>query len=157
MTRSTQSAGDLTPGEYEALANFRFQIRRFLHFSEEQARSSGLEPRQHQALLAIKGLPTGQNATIGEISKRLQLRHHSAVELVDRLAAQGLVKRTPSKSDRRAVLIEVTRSGETLLRKLAMVHREELGKAGVELSQALRIILRRRGRTSSARRSTEAA
>ena len=143
MTRTTASAGDLTPAEYRALAEFRFQIRRFLHFSEEQARASGLEPRQHQLLLAIKGLPESAKATVGELSTRLQLRHHSTVELIDRLAARRLVKRIPSRTDQREVRIVLTPSGESILKSLTLAHREELQQAGTELSKALRAVLRK--------------
>lgn len=143
MTRSTDSAGDLSLAEYRALAEFRFQIRRFLHFSEEQARVSGLEPRQHQLLLAIKGLPEGARANIGELSLRLQLRHHSTVELIDRLAARRLVKRMPSRSDQREVRIVLTPSGESILKSLTLAHREEMQEAGTELSKALRAVLRK--------------
>jgi DNA-binding MarR family transcriptional regulator len=144
VIRSTRSPGDLTPAEYRALAEFRYQIRRFLRFSEEQARSSGLEPRQHQLLLAIKGLPPDKKPTVSEISSRLQLRHHSTVELVNRLAVRGLVTRVRGEADRREVLIELTRSGEALLRRLTMAHREELQNAASELSKALGALLRKK-------------
>ncbi len=140
---------DLSPSEYRALAEFRFQIRRFLHFSEEQARLSGLEPQQHQLLLAIKGLPEAQKATISEIASRLQLRHHSTVELVNRLAAKGYIRRIAGEIDRREVLLELTRSGEAVLRRLALAHREELQTAGSELSRALRAVLQQ-SRTEAA-------
>jgi DNA-binding MarR family transcriptional regulator len=138
------------PDEYRALAEFRHQIRLFLRFSEEQARCSGLEPQQHQLLLAIKGLPAHSKATIAELSSRLQLRHHSTGELVDRLAARGLVQRVHSETDRREVLIVLTRSGETLLRRLTLAHREELETAGTELLRSLRSILRSAGAASRA-------
>lgn len=144
VARSTRSPGDLSVAEYRALAEFRYQIRRFLRFSEEQARASGLEPRQHQLLLAIKGLPADEKATIGEISSRLQLRHHSTVELIDRLARRGFVTRVRGETDRREVLIELTRSGEALLRRLTVAHREELQNAGTELSKALGALLRKK-------------
>jgi len=133
---------DLTAAEYRALAEFRYQIRRFLRFSEDQARSAGLEPQQHQLLLAIKGLPEGRDATIGEISTRLQLRHHSTVELIDRMTSRGLVKRIHGETDHREVLVRLTRSGEAVLRRLSLSHRAELGTAGVELSRSLRAVLR---------------
>lgn len=140
---------DLSSTEYQALAEFRYQIRRFLHFSEEQARLSGLEPQQHQLLLAIKGLPEGRRATIREIAARLQLRHHSTVELVNRLEAKGLIGRIPGETDRREVLVELTRSGEAILRRLTLAHREELLTAGTELSKALRAVLQQ-SRTEAA-------
>jgi DNA-binding MarR family transcriptional regulator len=144
VIRSTRSPSDLTAAEYRALAEFRYQIRRFLRFSEEQARASGLEPRQHQLLLAIKGLPPDAKATVGEISSRLQLRHHSTVELINRLARRGFITRVRGEADRREVLIELTRSGEALLRRLTVAHREELQNAGTELSKALGALLRKK-------------
>jgi len=135
------STQDLTQVEYRALAEFRFRIQRFLHFSEEEARASGLEPRQHQLLLAVKGLPEGQKATIGEISSRLQLRPNSAVELVNRMAAHGLVRRTSSPHDRRQVVVALTASGTAVLRRLALIHRRELESAGPELLKALRAVV----------------
>jgi DNA-binding MarR family transcriptional regulator len=99
---------DLSLSGYRALAEFRYQIRRFLHFSEEQVRSLGLEPQQHQLLLTIKGLPPGTRATIGELAVRLQLKHHSAVELVDRLVRRGYVLRSAGQDDRRQVIVRLT-------------------------------------------------
>ena len=83
----------LTLADYESLAELRYQIRRFLHFSEQASRKAGLEPRQHQLMLALKGLPTGTRPRIGELAERLQIQHHSAVELANRLAAGGYVRR----------------------------------------------------------------
>ena len=145
VTRSARLTGDLTPAEYRALAEFRYQIRRFLRFSEEQARSSGLEPQQHQLLLAIKGLPEGKTATIRELALRLQLRHHSTVELIDRLELRGLIERKAGEKDRREVMIELTKSGEALLQKLSLMHREQLQNAGTELARALKAVLRSAG------------
>ena len=134
---------DLTLIEYRDLAEFRYQIRRFLHFSEEHVRARGVEPQQHQLLLAIKGLPGGRLATIGELAGRLQLKHHSAVELVDRMERQGLVARRAGEQDRRQVLVALTRSGSSLLRRLTLSHREELETAGPTLARALRSVMRR--------------
>src|SRR5690242_18367654 len=99
---------DLLPGDFRALAEFRYQIRKFLRFSEEAARSAGLEPQQHQLLLAVKGMPDGMRPRIGEIADRLQIQHHSTVELVDRLEKNGFVSRKRSDRDRREVLIALT-------------------------------------------------
>ncbi len=128
---------DLPPGEYRALAEFRYQIRRFLHFSETAARAAGLEPRQHQLLLALKGLPPGVEASIGVLAERLQLQHHSTVELVDRLEARGLVRRHRDPGDRRRVLVDLTGEGSGLLRGLSVHHRRELGAVGPALVRAL--------------------
>src|SRR5271154_5703384 len=117
---------DLSLSEYQALAEFRHSIRLFLHFSEEQVRAQGLEPRQHQLLLAIKGLPDGASASIGELAERMLLKHHSTVELVDRLERQGYVRRCHSREDQRQVLVQLTPSGSRLLRKLSLAHHQEL-------------------------------
>ncbi|MGH9710579.1 MAG: MarR family winged helix-turn-helix transcriptional regulator, partial [Candidatus Acidiferrales bacterium] len=122
---------------YQALADFRYEIRRFLNFSEQAARAAGIEPQQHQALLAIKGLPATQKATVGVLAERLQIQHHSAVELVDRLEVHGLLKRTRSRTDRREVLLRVTRRGAKLLNELSLPHRAELRAAGRTLLRSL--------------------
>jgi DNA-binding MarR family transcriptional regulator len=94
---------EITLADYRALADFRYQLRRFLHFSESAAREGGLEPQQHQLLLAVKGAPGGQPPTIGMLAERLQLRHHSTVELVDRMEDRKLVRRARAGEDRRQV------------------------------------------------------
>jgi len=129
---------------YQALAEFRYQIRRFLHFSEEAARRAGLEPAQHQLLLAVKA-HTGK-PTVGELAERLQLRHHSVVGLVDRLAECGLVRRERGRDDRRQVCVQLTREGGAVLRKLSLEHRDELESAGPALVAALEKILLQPGR-----------
>lgn len=133
---------DLSIAEYRALAELRYRIRTFVHFSEEQARAHGLEPQQHQLLLAIKGLPGGRRPTVGELAERLRLKHHSTVELVDRLVANGTVIRRPGKQDKREVIVSLTPSGATLLRKLTLAHRQELDKTGPELARSLRVAMR---------------
>jgi DNA-binding MarR family transcriptional regulator len=126
------------PIDYQALAAFRYEIRRFLNFSEQAARSAGIEPQQHQALLAIKALPLDSAATVGTLAQRLQIRHHSAVELSNRLEAKGWLERTRSRNDRREVLLRLTRRGERLLESLSLSHRDELRTAGPRLIDALR-------------------
>jgi DNA-binding MarR family transcriptional regulator len=123
--------------DYQAIAEFRFEIRRFLHSSERIARAAGLEPQQHQALLAIKGLPAHRAATVGALAERLLVQHHSAVELVNRLEAKGLLRRARGANDRRSVLLTPTRRGEKLLRQLALTHRAELQTARSKLLEAL--------------------
>ncbi|MGC1829251.1 MAG: MarR family transcriptional regulator [Candidatus Acidiferrales bacterium] len=124
--------------DYRALADFRYEIRRYLNFSARAARAAGLEPQQHQALLAIKGLARGSKATVGWLAGRLGIRHHSAVELGDRLEARGFVRRSRGEADRREVLLQLTRAGERLLRELSVPHRRELRTAGPRLVEALR-------------------
>jgi DNA-binding MarR family transcriptional regulator len=126
---------------YQSLAEFRYQIRRFLTFSEREARAAGIEPQQHQLLLAIKGLPKGQRPTIGTLAERLQLRHHSAVELVNRLVERRLATRRRSEADGREVLIHVTARGEQLLRRLSLAHKDELRSMGPSLVRALESII----------------
>jgi DNA-binding MarR family transcriptional regulator len=130
--------------DYRALAEFRYQIRRFLHFSEEQARLHGLEPRYHQLLLAVQGLPAGAKATVGELASRLFIRHHSAVELIDRLAERRLIRRAPDPTDHRQVIVSLTRSGAAVLNRLSGAHHQELETLGPELAASLRAVMRRR-------------
>ena len=131
------SPPDLKQSDYAALAEFRHQIRRFLHFSEQAARDAGVEPQQHQLLLAIKGLPDGREPTVGELAERLQLQHHSADELIDRAEKRGLVHRHRAEVDRRRRYVTLTPEGETLLRGLALSHRAELRAAAPALRRAL--------------------
>jgi DNA-binding MarR family transcriptional regulator len=121
---------DLSKADYEALAALRYALRQFLRFSEEAAASEGLAPQQHQALLAIKGFPGRDHVTIGELAEKLQVRHHSAVGLVNRLAAEDLVSREVAPDDRRKVLVALTKRGLRLLSKLSSAHREELRRLG---------------------------
>jgi DNA-binding MarR family transcriptional regulator len=131
---------EISTGEYQALAEFRYQLRRFLRFSEEAARAVGLEPQQHQLLLALKGLPEGHTATVGELAERLQIQHHSTVELINRMAEHDLIERTRDESDQRRVNINLTRKGEEVLRKLSLLHHEELRTTGPALVRALMAI-----------------
>jgi len=132
----------LTLSDYRALAEFRYQIRRFLHFSEDVIKKAGLERGQYQLMLAIKGMPAGVRPRIRELANRMQVRHHSAVELVNRLQAGGFVHRTRAKDDRREVLLALTAKGEKVLAELALHHHDELRTAGPDLVIALRRIMR---------------
>lgn len=125
------------------MAEFRYQIRRFVHASENAARAAGLEPQQHQALLAIKGMPKECVPTIGYLANRLLLKHQSTVGLVDRLEKSGLVTRRARREDARQVLVALTPEGERMLRRLSLAHRAELEQIGPALASALRAILRR--------------
>ena len=119
------------------LAEFRYALRQFIHFSEAAAQAAGITPQQHQALLAIKGFPGRDSVTVGELAERLQLRHHSAVGLIDRLVVEKMVSRSPSDKDRRQVLIQLTRRGENVLEKLSFAHQEQLKNLGPEINQLL--------------------
>jgi DNA-binding MarR family transcriptional regulator len=136
----------MSPGELRRLAEFRHHIRRFLHFSEEAAREKGIEPQQHQLMLAIKGLPEDMRPTLTALSQRLCLRHHSTVELVNRLVERGAAVRKPGAEDRREMLVELTRHGERLLQELSVEHLEELQKSGPALSEALQAVVRAEGK-----------
>jgi DNA-binding MarR family transcriptional regulator len=124
--------------DYETLAEFRYQIRKFLHFSEDAARAQVLNSQQHQLMLALKGLPADTRPTVGAIAERLHLRHHSTVELLDRLADRGYIARGSDPADRRVVLVRLTSRGEAVLRKLTRIHRKELHLAGPLLLATLR-------------------
>lgn len=124
--------------DYESLAEVRYQLRRFLHFSEQAARDTGLEPQQHQLMLALKGLPAAKRPRVGELAERLQIKPHSAVELINRLASTGYVRRHRGGEDRREVLLDLTSKGEKILRNLSLHHRAELRKSGPALIVALK-------------------
>lgn len=132
----------VTDADYRALADLRYQLRRFLRVSEDIARSAGLEPQQHQLLLAIRGLPEGRQATIGELAERLQLRHHSTAELIDRAEERGLVRCVRGDVDRRQVFVQLTGEGAEKLRRLSIHHRDELRSAGPDLARALKTLMR---------------
>jgi DNA-binding MarR family transcriptional regulator len=117
---------ELTRGDFENLLAFRNGLRRFLHWSQTQAREAGLTPAQHQLLVAIKGHPGGESPTISDLAGYLLLRHHSVVELVDRAAAAGLVERQADPRDGRVTRISLTADGEQRLRRLATTHLNEL-------------------------------
>jgi DNA-binding MarR family transcriptional regulator len=134
-------ARDLTQKDYEALAEVRYEIRRFLNFSEGMARGASIEPQQHQLLLALRALPAGVRPTIGVLSKRLLIRHHSAVELAGRSVKAGLLRRIQSEEDRREVTLRMTPHGERILAALSVVHRAELRSAAPALVRALTAIL----------------
>jgi DNA-binding MarR family transcriptional regulator len=127
----------LALSDYQALAELRYQVRLFLRFSEEAARKMGLEPQQHQLMLALKGLAMGMRPTIGTLAERLQIQHHSTVELVNRLSSGGLVRRSRAADDRRQVLLGLTPKSEKVLRELSMGHKTELRSQGPALVAAL--------------------
>jgi len=125
----------LTRSDFENLLAFRTSLRRFLHWSQTQARAAGLTPAQHQLLVAIKGHPGRQDPTIGDLAGSLLLRHHSAVELVDRAAAAGLVERRSDAADGRVTRVGLTADGEARLTKLSAAHLDELRNLAPVLDQ----------------------
>jgi DNA-binding MarR family transcriptional regulator len=116
----------LTKEDFEALARFRFAIRRYLRFSEETVRRHGVTPQHYQLMLALKGFPGRDWAVVRELADSLQLRHHSVVELVNRAQSQRLVQRTTDPDDARAVRVRLTDEGDQLLARLSALHRDEL-------------------------------
>lgn len=128
--------------EFRALAEFRHQIRQFLNGSEQAARAAGLEPQQYLFMLAVRGLPAGHTATIRELAERMQLRHHSTVEMVNRLERQQLLRRERSRADRRQVILHLTPRAEKILSRLARQRIEELRTAAPSLVRALTTAIR---------------
>ncbi len=155
----------LKQSDYQALAEFRYQIRRYIRVSEEAAREAGIEPQHHQMMLAIKGKPDKEDPSIAYLAERLQLQHHSAVELVDRLEKKGLIERQRSEADRRQVWVRLTESGEHILAELTRQMRSEMQTAAPALAATLRKLTTRakpsaasgdqRSRTAIAKRSSK--
>jgi len=138
---------NLSSREYRALAELRFQVRLFLAFREHTARKMGLEPQQYQVLLAIKGVALDVEMTVGMLAERMLVRPHTAVEMIDRLAARGMVVRSRHKTDHRKMLVRLTAKGERTLRALALASREELQNSGPALVRALRKLVSKRSNT----------
>ena len=136
---------------FKAMAELRYQIRRFLRFSENAARQAGIEPQQHQLLLAVRGLPDVLKPTIGVLAERMQLQHHSTVELIDRLVERGFLFRLRSTDDKRQVLVKLTHNGEEFLKRLSLHHLQELQSAGPTFVKVLQSLIEE---SSSADRNT---
>lgn len=139
--RTLDENHDLNTTEYQALAEFRYQLRNFLAFSEQAARAVGLEPQQHQLLLMLKGLPARDKVTIGDLAARLKIRHHSVVGLVDRVVEGNLVQRCRDEQDQRRVLVTLTPHGDDVLRRLSLLHHIELRLTGPALARTLQAII----------------
>lgn len=134
--RSGSESAALGDADYRRLLEFRTGLRRFLHWSEQQARAAGLTPAQHQLLLAIRGHAAGSAPTIGDVADALLLRHHSAVGLVDRAVDAGLVERRADPDDHRVVHLHLTATGRRRLRTLSRAHLEELQRLAPRISAA---------------------
>jgi len=145
------STRGMTSAEFRALAEFRYQIRIFLNGSEVAARAADLEPQQYLLLLALRGLPLGREASIRDLAERMQLRHHTVVELVDRLERRSLLRRERSRSDRRQVIVHLTPRGEKVLTRLAKQRIAELRTAAPALVRALTAVIRPTRATMSRR------
>ncbi len=124
----------------QALAEFRYHLRTFTHFSEQAANKINLHPQQHQLLLQIAGAPDDSIASIAYAAERLGLRHHTVVELVDRSVAEGLLLRTEDPDDRRRVILAITRKGRKILNTLSEYHAHELRELGPSLIRSLKNI-----------------
>jgi DNA-binding MarR family transcriptional regulator len=125
-TRRRAIAGRIAKRDYERLAHFRYQLRRFLRFSEDVTRRHGMTPLQYLLLLQIRGFPGREWANVGELAERLQAKQHGVVSLISRCEVAGLVRRSISRSDRRRVEVTLTRKGDERLERLARLHRDEL-------------------------------
>jgi DNA-binding MarR family transcriptional regulator len=134
----------ITTAEYRALAELRYRIRHFVQEGDAAARRSNLEPQQYLMLLAIRGLPAGAASTIRTLAERLALKHHSAVELIDRLQAHGLVRRSRSAADRREVLVSLSPRGAKLLEQVAQRRLGELRAGGAALADAINAVVHRK-------------
>jgi DNA-binding MarR family transcriptional regulator len=128
----------LLPTDYEALATFRYAMRKFLSFSKRAlAAEADLTTEQYEALLALKAFASSTGLSITDLSERLQVRHHTAVSLVDRLVTSGLVRRQPDTADRRRVYVRLTAAGSRVLAKVAVLHRREMRIRSPEMIEAL--------------------
>jgi DNA-binding MarR family transcriptional regulator len=137
MTSSHKPRPAISQADYQRLSELRYLIRSFLEFSQIQANEAGLTPRQHQALLAIKGFPGGGPVAVGDLAERLRIRHHSAVELVNRLVEAGLVTRDQDKADHRRVLLQLTPLAYGHLAELSAAHLDELSRIEPTLRRLL--------------------
>jgi DNA-binding MarR family transcriptional regulator len=142
MYQSSMSAA-ISNSDYRALAELRYRIRHFTREGDAAATRAGLEPQQYLMLLAIRGLPAGSAATIRTLAERLALKHHSAVELIDRLEQHGLVRRTRAGHDRREVLVSLRPRGTRLLEQVARKRLGELRASGAALADAIHALVYR--------------
>jgi DNA-binding MarR family transcriptional regulator len=124
--------------DYEALARFRYELRKFQAFSQSAAKRAGLTPQQHQALLAVRGFSGKGPISVGELADRLLIRHHTAVELINRMTRLKVLNRGVDDADSRRVLVSLTREGERRLQQLSRIHLEELRAIGPTLTRLLR-------------------
>lgn len=142
------------PGPHiHALAEFRYTLRRFLHFSEVAATAAGVAPQQHQLLLQIAGAPANQPVSVSYLAERLFLRHHSVVELCNRCVEADLIQRTPSPEDKRTILLSLTPAGSRILSSLSRSHARELTELGPKLVATLHALTK--PKPASARQKAE--
>ncbi|MEH2571749.1 MarR family winged helix-turn-helix transcriptional regulator [Bradyrhizobium sp. AZCC 1708] len=130
----------LTNGDYEALAEFRYRLRHFLAFSDIKAKNAGITSQQYQALLAVKGFSSQTPMFVGELSRLLLIKHHTTVELVDRMVKLGLLQRTADAHDKRRVLVTLTKRGQLLLQRIAAIHFRHLGSSSRMLRKVSKLL-----------------
>src|SRR5947209_13720761 len=153
MRYTSGVAKEITTAEYQALAEMRYRIRKFVGEGDAVARAAGLKPQQYLLLLALRGLPEGEEATIRALADRLALKHHSAVELIDRLETHGYVRRSRNRDDRRQVLVTLLPRGEKLLEEVARDRISELRASGAALVSAISALLEN-GRPAAGKKQT---
>jgi DNA-binding MarR family transcriptional regulator len=149
--------GEITTREYQALAELRYRIRQFLREGDAVAQAAGLEPQQYLLLLTIRGLPQGEEATIRALAERLALKHHSVVELIDRLEMQSYVRRSRGRDDRRQVLVSLLPRGERLLQEVVRHRITELRANGHALVRAISQLLDKPASTNHKKRPAKRA
>lgn len=142
---------ELSIEQYRRLAEFRYQLRRFLHFSQEAAASAGLHSRQYQLLQVIAGMPEDMAPTIAAVASRMCLRHNSTVELVSRTSEAKLIRRVSDPLDHRRLLLQITPIGRQVLDSLVEYHLRELEELGPDLIRALKRVLSLRHEERSVR------
>jgi DNA-binding MarR family transcriptional regulator len=130
----------VSQADYEHLAAFRHALRDFVHFSEQAALAAGVPPQQHQAMLVIRGFPHRDSLTVGELAGQLRIKHHSAVGLVNRMAADGLVNKSQDPNNRRQVLVQLTPRGGRVLENLSPAHKAELARISPILREILKYL-----------------
>jgi DNA-binding MarR family transcriptional regulator len=150
-------AAEIKTAEYRALAELRYRIRKFVGEGDAVARAAGLEPQQYLLLLAIRGLPEGVEATIRTLAERLALKHHSAVELIDRLEAHGYVRRSRSRDDRRSVFVALLPRGEKLLEQVARDRIGELRASGTAFVNTISALLEDGGSSRTRKRAASSS
>ena len=146
-------ARPISTAEYQALAELRYRIRKFVREGDEVATAAGLEPQQYLLLLMIRGIPEGQEATVRTLAERLALKHHSVVELIDRMETHGYVRRSRSREDRRSVLVSLLPRGEKMIEQVAQHRIGELRASGAALVDAISSLLENGGASHNAKKS----
>lgn len=142
-----RAAVALSHAEYVKLAEFRYHLAQFLRRRKDAARAEGLQPQQYELLLAIAGLPHESEPTIKELAEQLRLEHHTVVELADRLEKRGLLRRSASRKDRRAVLLQLTPEGKAMLNKIVRYSFAHLREEAPALIRSLQRILMKPSRS----------